>query len=509
MKEKLTAKQAAIKWADIIRAVRNATPIDSNEPLADKITRKKKLEANPEQWFEYYFPRAYSSRPMPFHTKASQRIINNPEWYEVRMWSRELAKSTRAMMEVLYLILVGHPTPAGRRKKRCVILTSCTQDNAIRLLRPYKAHLEANQRIINDYGIQEKISPWTDSELLTQDGAYIIAIGLDGQVRGIKNDEIRPDILLMDDVDTDKHCRNIEMVNQYWQKIDEAVLGTRSISDPTTVLWLGNRIAVDCCIWRAREMADHHDLINIRGQDGTSSWPTKNTEEHIARVLSKRSYAAQQKEYYNNPIVEGSVFKQMAWKPAMPIHAYTNLVCYTDPSFKDAKTNDYKATVLVGKYRDEYHVIKAFVEQTTTAEMIQWHYNIMDIVGQRACYYKMEQVFLQELIIQEFYKTSSTTGRTIPITGDQRAKDNKYMRIESLLQPLHANGKLYLNEAEQLNPHMKRLEQQFIAFAPGSRAHDDAPDAVEGAVWIINQLAASFKSTDIFFAGKKKSNKHF
>jgi len=27
--------------------------------------------------------------------------------------------------------------------------------------------------------------------------------------------------------------------------------------------------------------------------------------------------------------------------------------------------------------------------------------------------------------------------------------------------------------------------EQFIAFAPGGHAHDDGPDAVEGAVWKI------------------------
>ena len=35
---------------------------------------------------------------------------------------------------------------------------------------------------------------------------------------------------------------------------------------------------------------------------------------------------------------------------------------------------------------------------------------------------------------------------------------------------------------------MKRLAEQFTAFAPGSRAHDDGPDAVEGAIWKINEI---------------------
>jgi len=33
---------------------------------------------------------------------------------------------------------------------------------------------------------------------------------------------------------------------------------------------------------------------------------------------------------------------------------------------------------------------------------------------------------------------------------------------------------------------MKKTKFQFLALSPKSRANDDAPDAVEGGVWIIN-----------------------
>lgn len=33
---------------------------------------------------------------------------------------------------------------------------------------------------------------------------------------------------------------------------------------------------------------------------------------------------------------------------------------------------------------------------------------------------------------------------------------------------------------------MKEVEFQFLALSPKSRAHDDAPDAVEGAISVID-----------------------
>jgi len=43
-----------------------------------------------------------------------------------------------------------------------------------------------------------------------------------------------------------------------------------------------------------------------------------------------------------------------------------------------------------------------------------------------------------------------------------------------------------LNESEKDNPSMKILEEQFLAFGPKSKAHDDGPDAVEGGKHIVD-----------------------
>ena len=322
-------------------------------------------------------------------------------------------------------------------------------------------------------------------EFTTQNGVAFRALGAGQSPRGSRNEEVRPDIILFDDVDTDADCLNPEIIAKKWRWIEEAAIGTRSISEPTTIIFCGNRISADCCIQRATKQADKVEEINIRDAKGQSTWPEKNSEANIDRVLSQKSYAAAQKEYFNNPISEGSVFKEMAYKPIRPLSEYKVLVCYTDPSYKD--TNDYKATVLVGRLENEFHIIKCYLAQATTAEMIGWHYNMMDFVGGCSCYYVMEQVFMQDTLVKEVSDAGRRTGRIIPIRGDTRKKPDKFMRIESLLEPLHRNGQLYLNEQEKNNPHMERLAEQFIAFAPGSRAHDDGPDAVEGAIWILNQ----------------------
>lgn len=508
----MTEKQYLRHWDEHVQRIMAATTLAVDESAGQSEERKATLEADPEEWFKYYFPRYAYALPAGFHKEATTRVLQNNEWCEVRLWSRELAKSTRTMMEVLYLTLVGHPdssiltpthtlssssplSPDSALSKRYVLLISNSLDNATRLLMPYKANLELNARIIRDYGIQETAGKWQAEEFTTQCGVAFRALGAGQSPRGSRNEEVRPDIIIFDDIDTDADCLNPGIIAKKWRWIEEAAISTRSVSQATTIIFCGNRIAADCCIERATHIADHVDEVNIRDEDGHSTWPEKNSEVDIDRVLSQKSYAAQQKEYFNNPLTEGAIFRQMSFKPALPLFMYDVLVCYTDPSYKD--TNDYKATVLVGSYENEFHVIKCYLDKVTTAQMIDWHYQVMDRVGECVCYYYMEQVFMQDVIVKEVSHAGAKRGRHIPIRGDTRRKPDKFMRIESLLEPLNRNGQLYLNENERYNPHMQRLVDQFTTFAPGGHAHDDGPDAVEGAIWQINSGYASSSAAQI------------
>jgi hypothetical protein len=476
-------EKSAIKdWDEFHRSLNKSIHIDTNESEKDKLLRMQKLEAdgNHEEWFKYYFPNYAICEPEQFHKDASTRFIDNDRWFESRVWSRELAKSTRAMEEVLYLAL------AKKKIKNCLMISS-TEDNAERLLLPYKIALEKNDRIINDYGIQASIGTWQSFEFITRNGVSFRAVGAGQSPRGTRFENYRVDCVLMDDNDTDVECRNEALTKLKFKWFQEAVIPTVSVSGSYRILVCGNLISRTSVVAYCMQLAKHVDIVNIRDEHGKSTWPNKNSEEDIDAILSLMSYASAQKEYFNNPITEGTVFKAMAYKAMRPLKEYRFLVCYTDPSFKSTSKNDFKATVLVGKWKDEFHIIKGYCKQTTTAVMIGWLYEIDDFVNDEVpIYFFMEANFIQDTILPEIYREAEKRGKVIPIKGDKRKKDDKFTRIETLLEPLNTNGKLYLNIDDKDNPHMKTVEEQFLAIEPGSKAHDDAPDSVEGAVFIIN-----------------------
>jgi hypothetical protein len=466
------------------KALYRGAVIDLVETAEQKKLRIIELEreGNDEAWFKYYFPNYYYADAAPFHKISTRRLMAHMEYYIVRAWSRELAKDTRTMMEVIKV--------AVTRKKRSVLLISSSLDKAVKLLRPFKINFESNQRLIGDYGWQEVYGEWTSNAFTIASGCSFIATGKGQTPRGLRNEEVRPDVLIMTDMDTDEDCRNPDMIDKDWAWFEKAAYPTRSISRETWVIWLGNIIAEHCCIKRAIDIADHVEIVNIRDEEGRSTWPQKNTEEDIDRVLSKISYAAQQGEYFNNPITNGKVFEKLNYGKMMPLKEYKFLVSYCDPSYK--KKGDYKATVLMGRYRDEYHVLKTWCAKATTAEMLDCHYALLKYVGgQVPVYHLVEWPWIDEMLMLEIQQANKRHGITLPLKPDERDKPDKYHRIESTLEPLNRLGKLIFNEDERGAASMVNMEAQFLALSPTSRAHDDGPDAVEGAVYILNSKSST------------------
>lgn len=463
-------------WDEYYKSLLDTEIVDSTELPEQKEARIKELEADDEKWFKYYFSKYYTSEPMPFHKSSTNRVLTNPEWYEVRPWSRELSKTGRAMMEFIKLHCTG--------KKKLTFLLSATKDSAIRLLRPVKLAFEKNQRLRNDYGSTLGI-PWKEDEFVTPMGSMFIAVGAGNAPRGAKNEEIRPDSIWVDDYDTDEDCRNPDIVDKKWDFFEQAMYGTRSISNPMLVLWNGNIIADYCCVKKAMEMADFAKIVNIRDKNGKSTWPHKNSEAMIDRVLSKISKASAQKEYFNNPIVLGKVFEKIHYGKIRPLKDYKFLIAYTDPSYK--KNGDTKATALVGKWKDEYHVVRMYCGHVKTSVMLDWQYDILNWVDDRvAVYFWIEWPWIDDMLKQEIKAANKRHKTNLPLKPDERDKPEKFFRIESNLEPLNSNHKLIFNEKFKDDDHNVESEFQFKALSPKSRAHDDAPDAVEGAVWKVN-----------------------
>src|SRR5699024_102043 len=110
----------------------------------------------------------------------------------------------------------------------------------------------------------KSIGDWSEHKFTTKTGFVIAAIGARQSPRGFKLEEARPDIIDIDDIDTDEECRNPEIIKKKWDWIEQALIPTVSISGNKRIRFNGNIIAKYCCITEAIKMADYVEVINIR-----------------------------------------------------------------------------------------------------------------------------------------------------------------------------------------------------------------------------------------------------
>lgn len=91
---------------------------------------------------------------------------------------------------------------------------------------------------------------------------------------------------------------------------------------------------------------------------------------------------------------------------------------------------------------------------------------------------------------------------------DAKQKTDKATRIEANLEPLVRTGRLVLNIDQRDNPHMRRLEEQFLMFSLQMRYPADGPDCVEGALrWLRDKTAQAIPTQTISTQTIRSRNK--
>lgn len=494
----LNDKYAQIDWGEFREGIKKGKNVDKTETPAEKKKRMEYLEADAQRWKEYYFPEYFDYPTPEFHRTASNKIIHAfltlLHFYVVLNWIRGLSKTTLTMMNVLYLVLTG--------RLKFIVYISSTWDAAAAFLEKYRAQLDTNPLLINDYGKQETDGDWSMGDFTTKKGVKFLATSFrTSKTRGQANNSFRPDCVICDDFDTDEECMNPDIINKKWDWFERAVMFSVDVARPYLIIWLGNIIAEDCCVVRAAAKADYREVINIRDEYGKSVWPQKNSEEHIDYLLSKVSWESGQQEYFNNPVRQGQTFKEIQWGKCPPLKELPFVVAYSDPatSNKDKPTarskvaNSMKGTALIGYKNNKFYLYTCVLDNMSNAHFIDGMYFMRSYVNNQTALYNflennsLQDPFWEQVLKPLIFKYAKEKGiQPLGVTTDGDKKGEKWSRIESELEPLFRQAQFIFNEEEKGNPHMQRMASQFLTANANSRELG-GPDMVQGAVQKTNE----------------------
>lgn len=492
MATKANINDALEQWKKHCETVQNSTTINVAESEKDKLARIKQVRGDYAAFVAYYFPH-YTVNPetgkttpcADFHIKAANKVKKERNLKAVFKWHRGAAKSTHLDIFIPLWLKCQEV-----KQLNVMVLVGKSEDNANTLLADIQAELQFNQRYIHDFGQQYNNGSWEDGEFVTKDGTAFFARGRGQSPRGLRYRSHRPDYIVIDDLDDDELCESPVRVTRLTNWVKEALFGALDGGRGRFIM-VGNLIAKNSVLANiAATDGVHVSQVNIWDKNGSVSWAAKWTPDEVKAIERFQGYRSFQKEYMNNPITEGAVFRQdwIKWGKLPDLKKFEELILYIDPSFKGTTKNDYKAAKLWGKVGSQLWHIKAFVRQCSVAEMVRWLYDLYEWSLEKGIAIKwyMEANFMQDTILDEFRREGDLRGYQLPISGDKRKKPDKFQRVEAI-SPLWERGFVTYNEDEKNDPDMLAGIDQTLAFEKGMRGHDDAPDADEGAIWYLQK----------------------
>ena len=530
-----------LKRDDTPERVRLRREFEAGLPLTGEDGLRRKLGAIDMEFFgRAYFPH-YFSRPSPeFHreldaiwqqgvlkgryplTPADTKAISRlPGVRRAVAAPRGHAKSTNLTFKgTMHSTLYGY--------KHYPIIISDSSEQAEGFLDNIRVEFEENTAILEDFGSLAG-SVWRSNVLVTKTNIKIEAIGSGKKIRGRKHRNWRPDLIILDDVENDENVRTPEQRKKLKDWFDKAV--SKSGDDYTDIVYIGTLLHYDSLLaktltnpayrsikykaviqfsqaddlwqqWESiftdlsnddresealaffqahkeamlegtqvlwEEKLSYYDLMVMRVSEGEASFNSEEQNEPINP--DDCLFMEEWFDYYNEAEVNFG-------DPAFDFFGFI------DPSLGKTKRSDFSAIVTLAKHKGSgyMYVVDADIERRHPDRIIA------DVLAKerwlRASfghgYRKLgaETNQFQWFLKEELAKASAKAGLYLPIEEVQQTSD-KVMRIQTL-QPDVKNKYIKFNRRH------KRLLEQLTQFPMG--AHDDGPDALEGARSIAKRV---------------------
>ena len=413
-----------------------------------------------------------------FHQKSYEELVRHSSILQFRLWFRGAAKSLQTVVgNALALKQTGG--------LKFMLVVGINELRAKMLLSDLQAQLEANQRLIRDFGPQIRSGDWRDGSFETLDGCYFMALGIDQPFRGLRRYANRIDFAVVDDVEDRDAAANKLRIAKRADKITRDLRGAMSAERSRMVIC--NNLAIrDGLIGELQERTKQLENVYTSKipiiKSVLPTWPEMWPLEKIEQLKKEVDHFTWLSEYMNKPVERGRVIKPEWIKWAQPTNAKPEgAIVFWDLSYTAA--GDYKACAVVGSQAGKYVVLDAFCRQCDLEDVMSWHYE--RIAKWRAkewpllCFY--DATASQEPVFSPMWAEASGRYGADP-PQPHHISAPKHVRIEGTLVSYMHQGTLVFSKKIKDTPDMTQGQAQLLAFEKGSTAPDDFPDALEAAV---------------------------
>ncbi len=502
---KTELKQAKERYFAMSKMVKNLTLESLTKETTDEQQARIKNLLKPQNYvafFDYYFG-VNSGLPLAdapsskFHQTSYEKVFKDNKIRQFRQWFRGAAKSIHTNVgNILHL--------KENNELFFAILIGANEGLSKILLSDLQVHLEHNERIIKDFGVQLSYGNWADGEFQTKDGKYFKALGLNQPFRGLRFGQYRPDFASVDDCEDRDRAKRPGTVRKYGEKITGDL--KKAFHKKRGRLIVPNNYIVkdgllDFLTDKFKE-SKHYDLSrvdlatknitkeNCRTLKGWKpSWDERYTKEDIIDIVEDDDYYTSQREDFNNPIEEGKLFKadQMLFRKVHHREGWDGFLVHWDLSYTN--NGDYKAGVLLGVQGLKLTVLEIFCQRCSVNSAMETHYSWIFKYKMKG-YTPMafyDATAAQLAVYSPVILQSAEDNKCTDIPMPMHQQGDKHNRIATCILNILHRKLLFWNDdlRSKDNPNYKDYNEfvkQFLSFEKGTKSNDDAPDTLERAI---------------------------
>lgn len=434
----------------------------------------------------YYFSNYFKFTLAPYHYDMVQDLHDLTEgrlrecaW----IMFRESAKTTFAKLYIIWLI--------AYKKKKYINVDSFDKENAERILFDVAFELSNNERLNADFpqlfskrrGIED-IKQNRINNFVTENGIRVEAHSTQESVRGRIHLDQRPDILIADDIETNKTRESEAYTKQVRDHLSEAMAG---MSTDGVILYLGNYITEHGNINYLMERAKTDHKLRIRNIpviiDGKPAWPAKYAlGDNEAEVTGKVSLEDKKRqlgslvfsyEMMNQPIDDSlAEFKkefEQTITQAEVDRMDTRRWVTIDTAISQADSADYTGITINYVSIDNKWYLKAFRVRYNPKELIDYLFTIWKSLSPEAI--GIEKTVYSQAIkpfLDDEMRKRGVFMTIVELDHHQRAKET---RIRGLI-PRWESRSIFFIENE-----CNDLKEEMRTFPRGM--HDDVIDSTQ------------------------------
>jgi len=473
-----------LKKLDIVRKANEVNPYESKDEQNERIARAKK---DVKFFVERYLPHYATAECANFQIDFASMVKKDPLFMGFAEWGRGLAKSVWCDIIIPLWLWINDEDVF-----LCVM--SDSRERAAELLADVQAELEENPLLIHDFGRQKCEGDWEIGNFKTIDQRFIgMAFGIKKKVRGIRVKQRRPNLWVIDDLETPDTISNPKRMNKQAKIIEADVIATMT-GETRRLLYACNkfaRIMTQTILQERHKKWVVHQVKAYNKVTYKPIWEAMYSKAYYKKMEEDMGIIAAHAEYNHEPRLEGKIFSesQVQWCKLPELTSFKMIIVHWDIAYTDNEDSDYNSVRAWGLLDRNFYLIDCYVKQSKMKKAVAWMCHFKKGLPKGVnIIFQYESQFWNGEVQRSIDEVEEEEMINLNLMKVDTPRSNKLMRMITQ-QPYYQNSRMFYNERLKSHNDTQVGLVQLCAVEEGSTEHDDSPDADQQAISALEKYS--------------------